>query len=63
LWTERSLLVLPSFGSGAWPAIRLATIFFWFGMITVKTLATMMVPISAPIWLKAPRPLSTWVKA
>ena len=27
-----------------------------------NTLATMMVPISAPIWVKAPRPLNTWVK-
>ena len=56
-------LALPSFGSGACPAIRLATIFFWFGMISPKTLATMIVPMIAPIWLKAPRPPSTCVKA
>ncbi len=29
----------------------------WFGMITTNTFATMMVPISEPIWMKAPRPL------
>ena len=50
-------------GSGDWPASSAATIFFWFGMMIRNTLATMMVPMIAPIWLKAPRPLRTWVKA
>jgi len=57
------LPALPSFGSGDCPASNAATIFFWFGMISRKTLATMMVPMIAAIWLNAPRPLSTWVKA
>jgi hypothetical protein len=32
-------------------------------MITISTLAAMMVPISAPICMKAPRALNTFVKA
>jgi hypothetical protein len=31
-------------------------------MMMTNTFATMMVPISAPICVKAPRPLKTWVK-
>ncbi len=50
-------------GSGSLPASMAATVFFWFGMTMMKTFATMMVPTSAPICVKAPRPLNTWVKA
>ncbi len=36
--------------------------FLWFGMMTMKTLAAMMVPMKAPTWISAPRPENTWVK-
>ncbi len=49
-------------GLGSFPASSAATVFFWFGMTMTKTFATMMVPISAPIWVNAPRPLNTCVK-
>ena len=31
----------------------------WAGMITNRTLATMIVPSIAPTWMKAPRPLKS----
>ena len=43
-------------------AIRSATTLRCPGMITISTLAAMMVPISAPICMKAPRALNTLVK-
>ena len=49
-------------GSGVRPAMRLATTFLWFGMMTRNTLAVIQVAIIAPVCRKAARPLNTSVK-
>ena len=52
----------PRRGSGTSPFSNAAVILRWFGMITMKTLAAMMVPTTTPTWMKAPRPENRWVK-
>jgi hypothetical protein len=49
LCSDRCFACLPSAGSGVCPANSAATVFFWLGMMTKKTLADMIVPISAPM--------------
>ena len=46
----------------AGPPTKPLVIFAWFGMMTMNTLAAMIVPTKAPTWMKAPRPLNTNVK-
>ena len=57
---ERSLAILPYLGSGLRPALRSATTIRWFGMITKKTLAVMIVAVMAPRCKSAARPVKMW---
>jgi len=76
VYTLAALFSLDSFGGGfvvqsllaLWLFQRFdlsiattATIFFWLGMITRKTLADMMVAVIAPRCSSAARPVKTWV--
>ena len=63
LCTERCLPASPGAGSGARPARMSATIFFWPGMMTKKTFATMIVPIITPTCTYAARAPKTWKSA
>ena len=58
---ERSLAIAPYFGSGVRPAFRSATTIVWFGMMTKKTFADMIVAVNAPRCSSAARPVKTWV--
>jgi len=62
LCVERCFASLASAGSGTRPAIRAATAFFWFGMITIATDADIQVATMAPVCRNAARPLNTSVK-
>ncbi len=46
---------------GRTPALRSATTIFWFGMISIATLAVMIVAIIAPVCSMAPRPEKIWL--
>ena len=57
---HRALLALDAVrGSGSRPACFARTSSQWPGMITKRTLATIIVPIIAPTWMAAPRALKS----
>ena len=62
LCVERVFEVFTHFGSGFLPAMSAATLLRWFGMMTKKTLPVIIVAISAPVWMSAPRPEKKSVK-
>ena len=61
LWVDRIFELWPHAGSGFLPAISAAMLLRWFGMMMKNTLAVMIVAMSAPVWMSAPRPEKTSV--